>query len=71
LDGLEVTGVVPTHERAGHVEVTHRDGRQWLVEVRSEETGVERSESCGKALATLRRWTCVITPEPISVSYEL
>lgn len=36
--------------------VTHHDGRRWLVEVHSEETGVERAESCGKAPVGMRRY---------------
>lgn len=36
--------------------VRHRDGRSWLVAVRSEETGAERPESCGKAAVPMRRY---------------
>jgi hypothetical protein len=57
LDALLVGSVSPTAEHAWEVGVRHGDGRHWQVEVTSEETGVDRSESCGKALVALRRWT--------------
>ncbi len=41
--------------------VRHRDGRHWLVVVRSEESDVERPESCGKAAMPLRRWSWTIS----------
>jgi hypothetical protein len=50
LDALDV-------RRAGEAwRVTHHDGRAWLVQVRSEETGVDRAESCGKDAVPMRRY---------------
>jgi hypothetical protein len=63
LDALAVTDVLPAADLAWDVEVAHADGRRWAVTVRSEETDVARSESCGKALVALRRWTVHGTPE--------
>jgi hypothetical protein len=57
LDALTVGDVSPTGEHAWDVSVRHADGRSWQVAVESAETGVGRSESCGKALVALRRWT--------------
>ena len=57
LDALAVESVAPTGEHAWDVTVAHADGRRWQVAVSSEETGIDRAESCGKALVTLRRWT--------------
>lgn len=49
---LDALDVVPAGDAW---QVSHRDGRRWLVGVRSEETGVERAESCGKAAVSMRR----------------
>lgn len=57
LDALTVTDVAPAGDHAWDVAVLHADGRRWRVAVTSEETGAARSESCGKGLVTLRRWT--------------
>lgn len=57
IDALSVESVAGTCEQAWDVTVTHVDGRRWKVAVTSEETGVDRAESCGKALVRLRRWT--------------
>lgn len=57
LDALSVESVAATGEHAWDVTVAHADGSRWQVGVSSEETGIDRAESCGKALVTLRRWT--------------
>jgi hypothetical protein len=57
LDALSVESVTATDEHAWDVTVAHVDGRRWRVAVSSEETGVDRAESCGKDLVALRRWT--------------
>lgn len=57
LDALSVESVTAAGEHAWEVLVGHTDGRRWRVGVSSEETGIDRAESCGKALVTLRRWT--------------
>jgi hypothetical protein len=57
LDALSVVAVAGTGDHAWDVTVAHVDGSSWTVAVTSEETGVDRAESCGKALVTLRRWT--------------
>ena len=51
LDALDVQ---PAGDRW---RVTHHDGRSWLVTVRSEQTGVERAESCGKAAVAMLRYS--------------
>ncbi len=53
LDVLSVESVAATGEHAWDVTVAHADGRRWRVGVTSEETGIDRAESCGKALVTL------------------
>lgn len=57
LDALSVVSVAGTGDHAWDVTVAHVDGGRWTVSVTSQETGVDRAESCGKALVTLRRWT--------------
>lgn len=57
LDTLTVRDVSAAGEHAWDVTVAHVDGRRWRVAVTSEQTGVDRSESCGKGLVAMRRWT--------------
>lgn len=56
LDTLDVVAVDAIGEHAWSAAVAHTDGRRWQVVVESEATGRSRAESCGKALAELRRW---------------
>jgi hypothetical protein len=50
LDALHVTG----HENSWTV--AHRDGRSWEVRTTTVDAGVERAESCGKALLPMTRF---------------
>jgi hypothetical protein len=63
LDALDVDVVAATGEHAWTVSVVHADGRRWSVAVESAPTGTDRAESCGKALAGLRRWTTAVGPD--------
>lgn len=56
LDALRVAVVTSAGEHTWECDVRHRDGRRWRVEVSSVPTDAERSESCGKSMAALRRW---------------
>jgi hypothetical protein len=57
LDALSVVSVTATGDHSWDVTVAQVDGGHWTVAVTSEETGVDRAESCGKALVVMRRWT--------------
>jgi hypothetical protein len=58
LDALTVTG------SGGDWSVEHVDGRRWQVTTRVEETGLERAESCGKALVPLAHVASEVRPTP-------
>jgi hypothetical protein len=63
LGAVWVSSHEQTSEYTWTVQVAHADGRRWQVGVESVETGVERAESCGKALKQLRRWTTTLPVE--------
>lgn len=60
LDALAVDAVTQVGEHAWSVGVRHRDGRTWTVPVTSEETGLDRAESCAKGPVPLRRWSATV-----------
>jgi hypothetical protein len=60
LDALEVTGQQPTGEQAWVVDVSHRDGRSWQVDVEARMSQAHRPESCGKALTPVA-WLAATT----------
>lgn len=59
LDALSVASVAGA-DHAWAVEVAHADGRAWTFDVVSEETGVERKESCLKGAVLLRSWSATL-----------
>lgn len=58
LDALQVTVEQDLTAHRWWATVTHVDGRTWQLEVRSEESGAARAESCGRDPVAVRRW-CV------------
>ncbi len=67
LDTLAVPEQREVEPFLWQVTVTHTDGRTWSVEVRSQPSGNERAESCGKGLKELRRWSTRLAPTLPSV----
>lgn len=60
LSALTVTAHDGTGELTWSTEITHVDGRSWLVETVAGESRVRRAESCGKALAPLTHTTAAL-----------
>jgi hypothetical protein len=59
LDALEVVGHQSSGERSWTTALRHGDGRCWRVQVRAQESGLLRSESCGKPLKPMTWFTHV------------